>query len=207
MHVIVIASQKGGVGKTTLAGHIGVVAEQNGKNVVLIDTDPQGSLASWWNERQSETPIFVKADIPRLKDQLQTLKEAGADLVIIDTPPAVTDLIRQVMAVADLVIIPTRPSPHDLRAIGDTITICKEINKSMVFVLNSSPVRAKFTAHVALALSQHAPVCTTILHQRIDYSMSMLDGRTVNETHPDGKSAEEMRDLWAYISTKIYKFI
>jgi chromosome partitioning protein len=207
MKVLVIASQKGGAGKTTLAGHIAVMAQLEGQSVALIDTDPQGSLTAWWNERKAETPIFVEAQIPHLKEQLKVPKEAGADLVIIDTPPAVTDLIKQVVSVADLVLIPTRPSPHDLRAIGGTIDIAKEMGKRIIFVLNSSPVRARFTAHAALALSQHAPVCTTIIHQRIDFSMSMLDGRTVQETDPEGKSAQEIKALWAYICIHIYKTI
>jgi chromosome partitioning protein len=205
MDILVIASQKGGAGKTTIAGHLAVMAQQQGKSVAIIDTDPQGSLASWWNERKDDTPVFIEAQIPQLKEQLNVLKEAGADLIIIDTPPAVTDLIKQVMILADLVIIPTRPSPHDLRAIGGTIEISQILNKKIIFVLNSSPVRSKFTAHAALALSQHAPVCTTIIHQRIDFSMSMLDGRTVQEIDPEGKSAQEIKGLWAYVEGQLKK--
>jgi len=60
MRTLVIASQKGGVGKTTIAGHLGVMAEAKGAGpVALIDTDPQGSLASWWNERQAEAPVTL----------------------------------------------------------------------------------------------------------------------------------------------------
>src|SRR5262249_28661481 len=57
MRVIVFASQKGGSGKTTLAGHIAVQAERTGNGpVALIDTDPQGSLAKWWNVREKNEP-------------------------------------------------------------------------------------------------------------------------------------------------------
>ncbi|MCL4825249.1 MAG: ParA family protein, partial [Anaerolineales bacterium] len=49
MKTLVLASQKGGAGKTTLAAHIAVAAELAGAGpVVLIDTDPQGSLSAWW---------------------------------------------------------------------------------------------------------------------------------------------------------------
>ena len=119
MRTIVVASQKGGVGKTTLVGHLGVAAELSGVGpVALIDTDPQGSLASWWNERVAETPLFAQVEIDRLADHLNALEVAGVKLTIIDTPPSVAGLIVKVLAVADLVIIPTRPSPHDLRAVG-----------------------------------------------------------------------------------------
>jgi chromosome partitioning protein len=111
MHVIALISQKGGVGKSSLAGHLAVEAErQSDGPVALIDTDPQGSLSSWWNVRQAETPLFVRGDLTRLKTQLEQLAGQGVKLVVIDTPPAITDSIKAVAAVSDLVIIPTRPA-------------------------------------------------------------------------------------------------
>jgi chromosome partitioning protein len=45
MKVLALTSQKGGSGKTTLAGHLAVAAEMSGAGpVAVIDTDPQGSL-------------------------------------------------------------------------------------------------------------------------------------------------------------------
>jgi cellulose biosynthesis protein BcsQ len=56
MYVIVLASQKGGAGKTTLAAHLAVAAEAAGDGpAVLIDTDPQGSLSAWWNVRKAKS--------------------------------------------------------------------------------------------------------------------------------------------------------
>ena len=64
MQVVAFASQKGGSGKTTLAGHIAVQAERAGFGpVALVDTDPQGSLADWWNEREAEVPLFAHTSI------------------------------------------------------------------------------------------------------------------------------------------------
>ena len=69
MKVLALCSQKGGVGKTTICGHLSVEAERTGFGpVALIDTDPQGSLASWWNERQAAEPQFAKVDITKLAD-------------------------------------------------------------------------------------------------------------------------------------------
>jgi len=53
MRILTIASQKGGAGKTTLTAHVAVEAERAGAGpVAIVDTDPQGSLAAWWNTRQ-----------------------------------------------------------------------------------------------------------------------------------------------------------
>ena len=206
MRTLVLASQKGGVGKTTIAGHLAVMAESAGAGpVALIDTDPQGSLSSWWNERKAETPVFASVDIVQLADHLQQLKKAGIKLAIIDTPPAVTETIRQVLAVADLVLIPTRPSPHDLRAVGSTVALVEAVGKRMVFVINGAAQRAKITGEAAIALSQHGTVAPVTLYQRTDFAASMIDGRTAQEIDPASRSAGEIMELWKYVATQLHK--
>ena len=206
MRVLVIASQKGGVGKTTIAGHLGVMAESKGAGpVALIDTDPQGSLSSWWNERQAETPVFASVDIAHLAEHLKQLEKAGVKLAIIDTPPAVSDIIRKVLAVADVVLIPTRPSPHDLRAVGSTVELVEAVGKRMVFVINGAAQRAKITGEAAIALSQHGTVAPVTLYQRTDFAASMIDGRTAQEIDAMSRSAAEVEKLWIYVSTQLHK--
>ena len=206
MRTLVLASQKGGVGKTTLAGHLAVMAESKGTGpVALIDTDPQGSLSSWWNERQAETPAFASVDIASLADHLSLLEKAGVNLAIIDTPPAVTETIRKVLAVADMVLIPTRPSPHDLRAVGSTVELVEAMGKRMVFVINGAAQRARITGEAAIALSQHGTVAPVTLYQRTDFAASMIDGRTAQEIDPGSRSAGEIEALWNYVSTQLRK--
>src|SRR4026209_9653 len=119
MRVLALASQKGGSGKTTLSGHLAVQAQRAGAGpVVLIDIDPQGSLADWWNEREAEYPAFAQTTVARLSNDLAILRQQGFKLAVIDTPPAITMAIQSVISVAELIVIPTRPSPHDLRAVG-----------------------------------------------------------------------------------------
>ncbi|HMW86474.1 MAG: ParA family protein [Actinomyces sp.] len=207
MRTIVVASQKGGVGKTTIAGHLGVMAEQSKEGpVALIDTDPQGSLASWWNERTNEAPLFARVEIGKLTEHLQALSKGGIKLAIIDTPPSVTEMIQQVLRTADLVLIPTRPSPHDLRAVGSTVELVENAGKRMIFVINGAAPRARIAGEAAVALSQHGTVAPVTLYQRTDFASSMIDGRTVQEIDPKGRSAEEIGQLWKYVSTQLRKF-
>lgn len=202
MKVIVLASQKGGVGKTTLSGHLSVQAASDGAKVALIDTDPQGSLAAWWNARKNEQPIYVSSSIAKLESDIETLKQAGFDYLFVDTPPAVTSTIKSVVELADLVVIPTRASPHDLRAVGATVDIVNDSNKRMVFVLNGAANRARITADAAIALSQHGAVCPTVIYQRTDFASSMIDGRSVQELDASSKSALEIKLLWNYVSSQ-----
>lgn len=207
MRTIVVASQKGGVGKTTIAGHLGVMAEQSKEGpVALIDTDPQGSLASWWNERTNDAPLFARVEIGKLTEHLQALAKGGIKLAIIDTPPSVTEMIQEVLRTADLVLIPTRPSPHDLRAVGSTVELVENAGKRMIFVINGAAPRARIAGEAAVALSQHGTVAPVTLYQRTDFASSMIDGRTVQEIDPKGRSAEEIGQLWKYVSTQLRKF-
>ncbi len=206
MRVLAFASQKGGSGKTTLSGHIAVQAELAGDGpVVLVDMDPQGSLSDWWNERQAKAPVFAQTTVSRLHTDLENLRAQGFKLAVIDTPPAITMAIQSVIQVAELIVIPTRPSPHDLRAAGATVDLCERAGKNLVFVVNAATPRAKITQEAAIALSQHGTVAPVTLHHRTDYASSMIDGRTVMEVDPTGKSADEVRDLWRYISDRLEK--
>jgi chromosome partitioning protein len=206
MRVLAMASQKGGSGKTTLSGHIAVQAQLAGAGpVVLIDIDPQGSLADWWNERTTEFPAFAQTTVARLAGDLELLRQQGFKLAVIDTPPAITMAIQSVISVAELIVIPTRPSPHDLRAVGATVDLCDRAGKPLIFVVNGATPKAKITYEAAVALSQHGTVAPVTVHHRTDYAASMIDGRTVMETDPNGRSAEEMVDLWRYISDRLEK--
>jgi chromosome partitioning protein len=208
MRVIAIASQKGGSGKTTLAGHLAVQAERTGAgSVALIDADPQGSLADWWNERESPTPMFVHTSTQRLEQDIEQLQGLGIDLLFIDTPPAITATISDVIRVSDLVLIPTRPSPHDLRSVGRTVELVEAINKPMVFVINAATPRARITSEAAIALSQHGTLAPSIIHQRVDFAASMIDGRTVMELDAISRSAKEIAKLWDYLKNRMERNI
>jgi chromosome partitioning protein len=204
MLVIAFASQKGGSGKTTLAGHVAVQAERMGAGpVALVDTDPQGSLSDWWNERQAETPAFARTQIARLAEDVQRMRDLGIKLLVIDTPPAITATICDVISICDLVVIPTRPSPHDLRAAGATVDLVENLGKPLVFVVNGATPRARITAEAAIALSQHGTVAPVTIHHRTEFAASMIDGRTVMELACNPRSSEEIAQLWDYIADRL----
>ena len=206
MRVLAMASQKGGSGKTTLSGHLAVQAQLAGHGpVVLIDIDPQGSLSDWWNERDTEYPAFAQTTVARLQADLEVLRQQGFRMAVIDTPPAITMAIQSVIQVAELIVIPTRPSPHDLRAVGATVDLCERAGKPLIFVVNGATPKARITSEAAVALSQHGTVAPITLHHRTDFAASMIDGRTVMETDPRGKSAGEVAGLWAYIYDRLEK--
>lgn len=173
--------------------------------VVLIDIDPQGSTTEWWNEREADYPALAQTSVARLATDLILLRQQGFKLAVIDTPPAITMAIQSVIQVSELVVVPTRPSPHDLRAVGATVELCERAGKPLIFVVNAATQGARITAEAAVALSQHGTVAPVTLHHRTDFAASMIDGRTVMEVDPTGKSAAEIAALWTYVSERLEK--
>ena len=204
MKTVVLANQKGGVGKTTLAAHLAVAAERAGDGpCVLIDTDPQASLAAWWNGRAAETPAFAPVTLQELAGKLEALSQAGYAYAFIDTPPAITESIRTVVAQADFVLIPTRPSPHDLRAVGNTVELALVAHRPLAFAVTQAKPNSRLTVQAMAVLSEHGVVAPSIVHDRVDYAASMIDGRTVLEIDPKGRSAGEMAELWLFVKARM----
>lgn len=204
MRSIAVVSRKGGSGKTTLAAHLAVAAERAGAGpVALIDTDPQASLADWWNSREAAAPLFVQTGFDQLARDRGRLEEAGVELLIVDTPPAVSSSIEQCVALADLVVIPSRPSPHDIRSVLSTVKLLEHLGKPLVFVVNAAIGRARITAEAISILSRHGPIAPVVIGQRLDFAVSMIDGRTVMELPGPSKSSEEVTELWAYLSARL----
>lgn len=204
MHVIAFACQKGAAGKTTLAGHIGVQAERAGAGpVVLLDTDPQGALAEWWNGRGPERPAFAHAAIDTLEGDVERLRDLGFRYCVIDSASTVSPAVEQVVHVADLVVIPCRPSPHDIRSVARTIEMVRLAGKPFVFVLNGVTEGEAITDEAAAVLGEAGAVAPVRIQNRTDYAESMFDGLTVMEVAPDGESAGEIDRLWSYIAARL----
>lgn len=197
MKTIVITSQKGGSGKTTLAAHLPVAAELDGQGpTVIIDTDPQQTLATWWETREAETPQFALVRLSELPGKIDALRNLGFTYCFIDTPPALTQQNRQVITLADLVLIPTRPSPNDLWSLGATLDLVRQSGTPFVFVLTQAKGNARITVQALAALSEHGQVFDSIIHDRVDYAVSMTDGRTALEIKPRSPAASESAALW-----------
>ena len=204
LFTIVLANQKGGAGKTTLSSHIAVEAEDRGFGpVAIIDTDPQGGLAMWFNARAAKTPAYITVVKAGLRATLNELDRQDYKLCVIDSPPQVTEAILATVRVADLVVVPVSPSPNDLRAVGATVDLINSTGRPMVFVVNRAINRTRISADTATSLSQHGTVAPVVIGMRVDFATSMIDGRTASELNRTGPSAAEIGELWAYLLKRL----
>ena len=198
MHVIAIVSQKGGVGKSTLAVHLATEAHAQGQRVLLLDLDPQGSAMEWASRRGDLPPDVSGANPASIGKEIERAKGEGYDLVVIDTAPHADHAALQAARAADLVAIPCRPSTFDIAAISATLDLCKLANKQAVVVLNAAPIRSRVTTEAEEAISEKGgKVSPVIIRQRVTFQHCMIDGRTAAEYEPDGAAAREIARLLA----------
>jgi chromosome partitioning protein len=202
MKTILIASQKGGSGKTTLAAHLSVEAERSRDNPVwLIDTDKQATLSLWHERREAETP--QRADVPftRLAAGLATLARGGAAYCLIDTAPTISDQNASLIDLADLILIPVRPSPADLWAVSETVAQVKDAGKPFLFVITQAKPMASITAQSIAALSQYGRVAQSFLGDRVPYATAMTGGQTAPELAAKSPAAKEIAALWIEVKS------
>lgn len=199
---VALANTKGGVGKSTTAVHFAEWLRQQGHRVMLVDSDKQGSAASWVVWRLTEVGVEAP-EITRLYDkdlfaQVPALKKQY-DYIIIDTRGADSGGARAALIVADMAVMPVRDSDFDSAAVDDLRDIVDEIRtvnpalqvRSFLCQIDS---RRAFPDSVRQQLLDvgFEPM-NAVVHFRAAFSKA-LRGRTVFELS-DKKASEEMLAL------------
>ena len=206
MKVLSLVSQKGGVGKTTLATALAVAAHQDGKRPVLIDLDPQASASFWMDTRQDDSLAVSAIPASRLPHVLKAAAEAGAELAIIDTPPFAKDIAYEAVERADFVLIPTRPAVLDVMAMTRTLDLIKTFQRQAAVVLTFCPPAGKEIEDTEAAVrALDAELCPVRIGARIAYSRAQQSGLTAQELDPDGKAAAEIGALYGYTRRYLYQ--
>lgn len=205
MPTIAIISQKGGSGKTTLALHLAAAAQAAGIEAVLIDTDPQATASQWGAWRKDAPPEVIDSPPPRLAAKIEQVRGRGAQLVVIDTPPHTDTAASAAVDLADLTLIPCRPSAFDLAAIQTTARLIQLRRKPAFVVFNggspNAPKLYEETAEMVAAFG--LSVCPFHLADRAAYRHATGGGKSVLEIEPNGKAAEEVRQLYTWICEQV----
>jgi chromosome partitioning protein len=199
---IAIVSQKGGVGKSTLAVHLAALASETQK-VILMDLDPQGSAMEWGSRRGDRAPDITPAHPASLAREIERARGDGYDLVVIDTAPHSDHAALQAARAADLIVVPCRPATFDLAAISATLDLCKLANKEAIVVINAAPIRSRVVQEAEEAVREKGGmVSPVVIRQRVSFQHCLIDGRTAGEFEPGSAAANEIADLLADLQTR-----
>lgn len=208
MKVIAVLNQKGGSGKTTIATHLARALQLEGADVLLVDSDPQGSARDWAAVREDQPVTVVGIDRPTIDRDLKNV--ARKDFVVIDGAPQAADLAVSAIKAADFILIPVQPSPYDIWATADLVELVKqriEVTDGKLqaaFIVSRAIKGTKIGAEVAEALEGYGlPVLASRITQRVSYPGTAATGTTVLDAEPASDAAAEVCSLAAEIREKL----
>lgn len=200
MKVIAVLNQKGGSGKTTIATHLARALQLGGSDVVLVDSDPQGSARDWAAVREDQPVPVIGIDRPTIERDLKTL--ARKDFVVIDGAPQAADLAVSAIKAANFILIPVQPSPYDIWATADLVDLVKsrievtDGNLQAAFVVSRAIKGTRIGAEITEALRGYGlPVLESRITQRVSYPSTAAGGTTVSDAEPDSEAAREVMAL------------
>lgn len=209
MRVIALTSDKGGMGKSTVAINLACAAVDGEFETAILDLDPQASVGRWARVRKKaglKAKPFAEVCVPiDVEDRLEELKAAGAQLVLLDTAGRDNNAITSAIAAADLVLIPCHPTDLELSTLGPTLARLRADHKPHYVMLidwsaGAARRRNDATAAIERAGGRVAPVAYT---HRADYRVAIEQGQGVTEYQPYQAASREIRAVWNWLRVEV----
>lgn len=195
--IISFINQKGGVGKTTTAINFTASLKRKSFNPILIDADPQGS-AMQWHAVEGNKAFEVLHHPHVLKDYDIEALEQNYDMVVIDAPPANTEITRSVLGFSNLAIVPVSPSSLDVWACSGTMELINQVKADNpgleVKILINRKINGTNIGREARKTLDvfDTEIMDTELCQRVAYMDAMTSGVSVVQYAPSSKAADEV---------------
>ena len=199
---LAVSNQKGGCGKSTVAINLCGGLVRQGKQVLLVDADPQRSVTRWWNPAVPFRAVSLA--VASLHDEIESLGKS-VDYVVIDCPPGVEDITRSALLAVELVLVPIQPSPFDIWS-GEEMAVL--IQKAELFnsKLKSRLLISRRIGNTTLGAQTRdaladigIPILETEITQRIALAEAIIAGQTIFEHQPSSPACAEFEALTAEV--------
>jgi chromosome partitioning protein len=207
--IVLVGSEKGGVGKSTIAAHAAVRLAMTGKPTILVDADPQATSWAWAEARKKYQPSTNQVDTTKItgdiRSGIQDLAESYGHIVI-DCGGADSVALRAGMMIAHRLIIPSKVARRDLETLKHVSTLVLAANEKREN-RGQSPLLARVVFNMTRALpnfwaridaagkvveSMGLEVSKYPIVERVSYDDSQYQGGTVFDSNSDPKAFEEM---------------
>lgn len=207
--ITVVASLKGGSGKSTVVFNLAVWLAKSGRGVTTFDLDPQATLSDVIDVRNEEgfqPTIAVRGVSDDVATDLEHCR-AEFDEVLVDVGTADFASLKQAVGIADQIIIPVPPSQADIWSTQRFLSIVNEsvslstrttLPRLVCFVNRADThhaVRESDEAEAALATLPGIELLRTRLRQRTVFRRSLSEGVAVFELEPTSKGTLEFFEL------------
>jgi chromosome partitioning protein len=205
MAIIAVSGRKGGVGKSTIVGNLAAEFAAMGLRVIVLDADPQHSLAAWAAQGEGMLSRCVEkvkggnAETLRAKARAA---EKSADIVLIDTPPGMPETAYQAALVADLLLLPCGPSRLDLFSVKEALSLALQARAErrskrprIRFAPSKVPMNTNLGRGLSSSLEEMGRKVLPSIGQRIVAAEAVTSGLTVCEYAPHSVSRTEFKAL------------
>ena len=212
MFTVALLAQKGGVGKTTFAVTLAVLAELDGHQAGILDADPSANATHWHKRRQrvqqkATPPLAVAADSATLRAAVKAARDDGLEWLFVDTAAGVAELPAVAAALADLILMPCVGTANNMEGLAPTARLVKRIGKPGFFVVNRGRNSKAINDACALALTSAygLPAASAHILMRLPIGDAENDGLTILEVPPKkseesiAKGQAEFRALWRWV--------
>jgi chromosome partitioning protein len=193
------------VGKSTIAGNLAAEFDAMGLSVILVDADPQHSLADWAAQGAGLLARCVQKVNRGRPEELRVGAKAASkavDVVLIDTPPGMPETAYQAAMVADLVLLPCGPSPLDLFALKEALSLAlkaraeRRNKKPRIRFVPSKVLRnTNLGRGLSSSLEKMGKKVLPAIGQRVVVAEAVASGLTVREYAPNSAAQAEFAEL------------
>jgi chromosome partitioning protein len=209
---------KGGASKTSTILNLGGVMHENGRNPILIDSDPQQSAKKWAEQGGSKFPfpvvtLNIGKNVTNLKEELDRLiYNHKADTLLFDTPPQLEEEALLAALLADIVIIPVTPSPLDIWAAQKAVETVQEARKErngklpkIIIVPSKISAKTLLAKDIKSTLKEFNESISPSISLRVAMAEAPIAGLPINLYAKGGPSHKEFQDLWKFVLTNLKK--
>ena len=201
MKIIATLNEKGGSGKTTVAINLAAALHRQGKRVVIVDADPQGTATDWRAATRADINMPMVVPVHRHQDLEGVVNGLTADYVLIDSPAKAAQMAAAVIRIANVALIVLQPSGPDVWATASTVKLIQSridagSKIDAAFLINRATANSRLSKQIKACEWNRYGIdqLTTVVGNRVAFAQAATDGVSVFEL-PDTQAQTEIINI------------